>query len=172
MLQQMIRAGRLDRSFYTKLLFDDYATGNAVAIIVLVFAVPVLVGESLHLGADPVVVAAFSVTAAARAALDSVIRAGISAIAAWAVATRLLGRDGRIPVTFRLTGYAHVAFLPMLLWPVLSAQVTVLLLASAIWYFLAMRVVAEAQFDLTGPEALQVAGAALAAWYLAFLLFS
>ena len=40
MLQQVLRAGRVDRSLYNELIFDDYATGNAVLIVAAVFALP------------------------------------------------------------------------------------------------------------------------------------
>jgi len=38
MLRQMVRAARLDRRFFTELIFDDYATGNAVMVVAAVYA--------------------------------------------------------------------------------------------------------------------------------------
>ena len=37
----MVRAGRLSRSFYTSLLYDNYATGNAVVVVAIVGLLPV-----------------------------------------------------------------------------------------------------------------------------------
>ncbi len=159
MLNQIVRAGRMDRSFYTSLLFDEYATGNAIAIVVLVFAIPALIDSGLN------------VVFTASVALFSLIRAGISAVAAWAVATRLLDRDGRIPTTFRLAGFAHVAFIPTMVQPFLEELSTLLFVAAAAWYFLSMRIVAEVQFDLDDSGTLQVAAAALGAWFIALIIF-
>ncbi|NIA25610.1 MAG: hypothetical protein GWP04_08570 [Gammaproteobacteria bacterium] len=47
MLQQMLRAARLDRRVYTELIFDDYATGNAILAVAGVYAVIALVA-GLH----------------------------------------------------------------------------------------------------------------------------
>lgn len=148
----------MDRSFFTSLLFDEYATGNAVAIIVLVAAVPVLAHD-------------LNVVSSAQAALNGLIRGGLSAVAAWAVATRVIGRDGRIPTTFRLTGFAHIAFIPMMAGPWVQDLAPMLLLGSLAWYFLVMRVVAAVQFDLEGQTTMQVAGAAAAAWFALLIVF-
>jgi len=155
----MVRAARMDRSFYTSLLFDEYATGNAIAIVVLVFAIPALVDSRVDL--------VFTATIG----LYSLIRAGLSAVAAWAVAARVMDRDGRIPTTFRLAAFAHVAFIPLAIRPFLPDLATLLLLGSLAWYFVLMRVVAAVQFDLDDSGSLQVAAAGAGAWFLGLLFF-
>lgn len=157
MLNQIIRAARLERPFYTSLLFDEYATGNAVAIIVLVGAVPVLAHD-------------LNVVASAQAALNSLIRGGLSAVAAWAVATKIIGRDGRIPTTFRLAGFAHVAFIPTMVGPWVSQLEPWLRIGSLVWFFFAMRVVASVQFDLDDQTSVQVAGGAVLAWFVLLVI--
>ena len=117
-LSQIIRAGRLDRSFFTSLLFDDYAVGNAVALVALLAAIPALLGSDL------------SVVAAVSAALYGLMWAGLTAVAAWAVATRILQRDGRIPTTFRLTAFAHVALIPTIFIPLFPGLLVVLIVGS------------------------------------------
>ena len=158
MLTQIIRAGRLDRSFYTNLLFDDYAVGNAVALVALLAAIPALLRSD------------FSIVVAASAAIYGLLWAGLTALAAWAVATRILGRDGRVPTTFRLTAFAHVALIPTIFIPLLAGLSPLLILGSLAWFFILMRVVAEVQFDLVGQETLQVAGAAVAVRFILLII--
>ncbi len=76
MLAQMIRAGRLDRSFYESLLFDNYATGNAVVIVIIAGLLPQ--------------VWLFSPVGAAFAILGSILRAGLVTAAVWAASVYIL----------------------------------------------------------------------------------
>ena len=158
MLSQIIRAGRLDRSFFTSLLFDYYAVGNAVALVALLAAIPALLLSNL------------SVVVAVSAALYGLMWAGLTAVAAWAVATRILRRDGRIPTTFRLTAFAHVALIPTIFIPLFPGFLAVLVVGSLAWFFMAMRIVADVQFDLVGQDTLQVAGAAVAVRFVLLLV--
>ena len=157
MLQQIIRAGRLDRSFYTSLLFDDYAIGNAVALVAVMAAVPRLFDSNID------------VVAAGFGAISGLIRAGLTAAAAWAFATRVLGRDGRIPTTFRLTAFAHVTLIPIMALPLVPSLGAVLVVGGLAWFFVAMRVVAAVQFDLVGEETMKVAAVAVLAWFILFV---
>ena len=155
MINQLVRAGRLDRSFYTNLLFDDYATGNAVAIVALLAAVPILL-KTL----DPFL--------ALRIGIRALVRAALVAIAAWAVATRMFEREGRIPTSIRLIGYAHIALIPIAVIVFFPSLEFPMLALAVVWFFLAARVVAEVQFDLPQSDATIVGGAAAGAWFILF----
>ena len=164
----MIRAGRLDQSFYTSLLYDGYATGNAVVVVVLVGIIPGLRRLSL-LDADflPVLLdAAFS-------AVYGIVGAGIVALAVWAAGVYLFRRYGQIPVSFRLIGFANVALIPfgLRVWFAAPWIQILLVVVSAVWFFLAVRVIARSQFDLGHPEDSFVAGAGVLAWYVGSILF-
>lgn len=155
----MVRAGRLDRSFYTSLLYDGYATGNAVLVVAVVGIIPGLRN--------------LSVLDAAFSALSSIVRAGIVALAVWAAGVYLFRRYGQIPVSFRLIGFANVALIPFGtgVWFSSSALRLTMVLVSGVWFFLAIRVIARSQFDLEHPEDSFVAGAGVLAWYVGSILF-
>ena len=155
----MVRAGRLDQSFYTSLLYDSYATGNAVAVIAVVGLIPGLRYLSL--------------LDAAFGAVAGVLRTGIVALAVWAAGYYLFRRHGQIPVSFRLIGFANVALIPFAIGAWFAAEPIRILLVvvSAVWFFLAVRVIARSQFDLGHPEDSFVAGAGVLAWYVGSILF-
>jgi hypothetical protein len=156
MLQQIIRAARLDRSFYSGLLYDDYAVGNGVLFVGLLGAIP---------GA-----LALDFFAAAFGAISMLVRAAIVGVAAWAVAIKMLHGEGRIPTTIRLTLFAHVAFIPLLVAPWVPALSTILFIGVLVWFFLEMRVVASVQFDLRDTDTMTVAGLSVLAFLVALLL--
>lgn len=159
MLSQMVRAGRLDQSFYTSLLYDGYATGNAVLVVAVVGILPGL--------SNP------SVLGAAYSAVSGIVRAGLVALAVWAAGVYLFRRFGQMPVSFRLVGFANVALIPFGVGAWFAAwwiQV-LLVIVSAGWFFLAVRVIARSQFDLDHPEDSLVAGAGVLAWYVGSILF-
>lgn len=154
----MVRAGRLDPSFYTSLLYDSYASGNAVLVIAVVGLIPA--------------VRSLSLLDAAYSAVAGVVRAGIVALAVWAAGYYLFRRPGHIPVSFRLVGFANVALIPYAVgawFEVRSVQI-LLAVVSAAWFFLAARVIARSQFDLNHPEDSFVAGAGVLAWYVGSIL--
>ncbi len=157
MFGQIFSAGRLDRSFYTSLRHDNYATGNAVVVIVLVSVLPVL--------------AAPSVVAAASAALWSIVRAGLAAGAVWAAGVHLFKRYGSLASAFRLVGFAHVAFLPLIAAVWADLLRIPLLALSLLWFFLALRVVADALFDMRHPRNSFLAAAGVLGWYIGTILF-
>lgn len=154
----MIRAGRLDQSFYTSLLYDSYATGNAVAVIALVGLIPGLRYLSL--------------LEAAFGAVAGVVRTGIVALAVWAAGNYLFRRPGHVPVSFRLIGFANVALIPFGIggWFTARPIQILLVVVSAVWFFLAVRVIARSQFDLGHPEDSFVAAAGVLAWYVGSIL--
>ncbi len=157
MLAQMIRAGRLDRSFYEALLFDNYATGNAVVIVIIAGLLPQ--------------VWLFSPVGAAFAILGSILRAGLVTAAVWAAAVYIFKRHGNPRATFRMVGFANVAFFPLLLVGRPGLLGLVALFITALWFFLALRTVVGAQFDLDHPENSFVAATGLLGWYLSIILF-
>ena len=158
MFRQMVSAGRLDRSFYTSIIHDSYATGNAVLVVAVVGLIPGL--------------SSFSLAGAAFAAVSSIVQAAIVALGVWAAGVYLFRRYGRLPVSFRLVGFANVALIPVGIGPWLGIRLVQVLLtiASAVWFFAALRVAARSQFDLDHPEDSFVAGAGILAWYVAMIL--
>ncbi len=102
-------------------------------------------------------------------ALSAIMRTGIVALAVWATAVFLFKRTGVLPATFRLVGFANVAFAPLMLvhWAV-GAVNWVLFIASLIWFFLALRVVTGSQFDFEHPEDSFVAVVGAVAWFLLY----
>ncbi len=157
MLAQMIRAGRLDRSFYESLLFDNYATGNAVVIVIIAGLLP------------PAWF--FSPVGAAFAILGSILRAGLVTAAVWAASVYIFKRHGNPRATFRMVGFANVAFFPLLLAGRPGLLGLVALFITAMWLFLALRTVVGAQFELDHPENSFVAATGLLGWYLSIILF-
>lgn len=163
MFSGLVRAGRLDRSFFTSLVFDERAVGNAVAIMavtgVLMFA-------------------RLSLLSVLYAALYGMLRGLISAGLAWAVAALVFRRSGRFLTTFRLAGFAHVGFVPAAAVslavpgsvPFAGWLTAAALLASLLWYAAAMRAAADAQFDITGRPAWLFGAAAALGWAVARLL--
>ena len=157
MLAQMIRAGRLDRPFYESLLFDNYATGNAVVMIIIAGILPQLWP--------------FWLVGAAFAILSSILRAVLVSAAVWAASVHIFKRYGDYRATFRMVGFANVAFLPLVLAGRPGALGLVALLVAGVWFFLALRTVVGAQFDLAHPENSFVAATGLLGWYLSIILF-
>lgn len=162
MFSQVVRAGRLDRSFYTSLVFDERAVGNAVAIMA---------------GLGIIMFARLSLLSILYAALYGMLRGFISAGLSWAAAALVFRRSGRFLTAFRLAGFAHVGFAPAAVVSFVPGSVPgaewlslAALLVSLTWYGAAMRVAAEAQFDLTGGRAWLCGTAAAAGWLIARML--
>ncbi len=164
MFSGLVRAGRLDRSFFTSLMFDERAVGNAVTIMAVL---------------GVVLFARLSLFSILYAALYGMLRGLISAGLAWAAAALLFRRSGRFLTTFRLAGYAHVGFVPAAAVslalrfgsvPAAGWLAAAALLVSLFWYAAAMRAAADAQFDLTGSQAWLCGAAAALGWVAARLL--
>jgi len=156
LLNQMILAGRLDRSFYRSLVFDRYAIGNAVVVIVLVGVLP-------HLWPLDLV--------SARWVLVSLLRTALVTGGVWAVSVYIFKRYGDPRTTFRMVGFANVAFLPLILEPQGTILGFIAVFISTLWFFLALRTVTLAQFDLEHPENSFAAASGLLGWYLSAVLF-
>ena len=159
MFGQIVRAGRLSRSFYASLLHDQYAAGNAVAVIVLTAVLPVL--------------AARSVVLAASTALWSIVRAGLAAWVLRTVGVRLFHGYGETAAAFRMVGFAHVAVLPLAVRPWAEAgwpRISLLVLA-LLWFFLALQAAADALFGMRRMYSRFLAAAGLCGWGIGTLLF-
>lgn len=159
MLGQIVRAGRLNRSFYASLLYDQYAAGNAVVVIVLTAVLPVL--------------AARSVVLAASTALWSIVRAGLAAWVLRTVGVRLFQGYGETAAAFRMVGFAHIALLPLAARPWAAAgwlRISLLVLA-LLWFYLALRAAADALFDMRRVNSRFMAAAGLCGWYIGTVLF-
>lgn len=158
MLLKIVRAGRLDRTLYASLLHDDYASGTAVVVVAAVGLLPALGRGSL--------VDIFG------SSIRAIILTGLVAMAVWATGVHLYRSYGDARVTFRLVGFAYVAFLPLALQPWFGSALvywgtTVL---SVLWFFLALRIVARVQYGLGHPENSLTAGAGVLGWYLGTIL--
>ena len=171
MLSQMIRAGRLDRSFYTLVLFDGYATGNAVVIIAVAGILP-QIGSFWLVGAGFSVLSSIDFLAGlAFSILSSILRAALVTGAVWAASVYIFKRYGDPRATFRMVGFANVAFFPLVLAGLTGLLGLAGLFITAVWFFLALRIAVGAQFDLEHPENSFAAATGLLGWYLSIILF-
>lgn len=157
MIQQIIRAGRLDRSFYSNLLFDDYAIGNGIVIAVVVSALPSLLPD-------------LNIYSALSRGVFGLIGAALVGAIAWLIANRMFQRDSRIQTTIRLTLFAHVCTLPIALSGLFPRSFSpILFLAGMAWLFFAMAVIAREQFDLQRQEAQTLAGLSVLGRFVLYL---
>ena len=160
MLVKIVRAGRLDRTFYASLLNDEYASGTAVVVVALVGLLPALGGGSL--------VGIFG------GAIQAIMLTGLVAMAVWAAGVHLYRSYGSAHVTFRLVGFAYVAFVPLAIIPWAGSALVYwgANAVSIVWFFLALRVVARVQYGLGHPENSLTAGAGVLGWYLGTILLT
>ena len=154
MLGQIVQAGRLNRSFYASLLHDQYAAGNAVAVIVLTTMLPAL--------------AARSVVLAASTALWSIVRAGLAAWVLRTAGVHLFRGYGETAAAFRMVGFAHIAVLPLAArpWAAAGWLRTSLLVLALVWFYLALRAAADALFNMKPVYSRFMAVAGLFGWYI------
>ena len=160
-LQQMIRAGRLDRSLYNELLYDDYATGNAVLVVALVYAFP---------AAAAVLFNGASFFLVIGEAFSGIIRWLLVSLAFWAMATKVFERDGRVPTAVRLVGFAHVAFIPWALRVIVPDWQGLLLLASLAWFFAGLTAIGRVLYDLDQQQSMAAAAVGTAAWWVLVII--
>ena len=158
MLGQIVRAGRLDRSFYSSLVYDRAAGGNAAAVIALAAAIPAF-------AARPNVFAAVLI-------LWSIVRAGLAAWVLRALGVHLFRGFGDMSAAFRLVGFAHICLFPLAARPWVEADWLrySLLLLSILWFFLALRAAAGALFGMDRLRTAALAAAGLFGWYAGTVL--
>ncbi|MDH3499758.1 MAG: hypothetical protein OEM97_06520, partial [Acidimicrobiia bacterium] len=94
------------------------------------------------------------------------IRWLLVSLAFWAMATKVFERDGRVPTAVRLTGFAHVAFIPWAMAIFIPAAQGWLLLASLAWFFAGLTAIARVLFDLDQQQALATSAVGVAAWWV------
>lgn len=166
-LRNALGALRLDKRTYDRLFFDDYATADAVLIVVVVsvlrLVAAVVLGNLVVLGL---------IQGLIQIALDELIRWMVAALVMWAVSTKLLGGMGRIPPTVGLVGYAY---LPFVLVPVLSLALGVaglggfvvfVELAASVWLGLGLVIVGQVLFSLPRDRSAIAAVVSVMGWWL------
>ncbi len=160
MLQQMLRAARLDRRFYTELIFDDYATGNAVMVVAAVYAV-----IALSLGLSGI--AGINIVGVLLVVLGGVIGWLVVAGALWLAAVKLMNGEARFQTVVRLIGFAHTPLVVIGVALPLPRPVSTLVAAFAlIWFFLAVTAVGTVLFDFDRTRSAGAALMAVAAWWI------
>lgn len=156
MLEQMVRAARLDRTFYTRLIFDSYATGNAVLVVGLVYLVLGLIPWLLRglLGAG-------ALMSVLRVVLFGAIWWIIMSLVVWLVGAYLLEGDARLQTVIRSTGFAHT--------PLLAAVVPVAgFWVGLVWFGAGVTMAAETTLGLERSKAIIAAVAGVLVWLLLF----
>ena len=160
LLRQIVCAGRLDRSFYSSLVYDRAAAGNAAAVTALTSVAPALADRSLFW--------------AAMLMLWSIVRAGLAAWMLRAAGVYLFRGFGETRAAFRLVGFAHITLLPLAARPWVEAGwLRFFLLAfSLLWFFSALRTAAAALFGMDQLRTSFLAAAGLFGWYAGSVLLS
>lgn len=158
MIRQIVRAGRLDSSFYASLVYDRAAGGNAAAVIASAAAIPAF-------AARPAVWAVLPI-------LWSIVRAGLAAWMLRALGVHLFRGFGDMSAAFRLVGFAHICLLPLAARPWAEADWLrfSLFVLSILWFFLALRAAAGALFGMDRLRTAALAGAGLFGWYAGTVL--
>ncbi len=174
-MERIVRNGlgalRLRRETYSRLLWDDYATADAVLIVVLVAAVQLVAAVALgRFSALGLIQGMLQVTT------RELIRWMVAALVLWLVSTKLLGGHGRIPATVGVTGYAY---LPFVFAPLAEiglglggvARYSVFVDAAAsIWFGLGLLIIAQVLFDLARDKAVMAAMLSVVGWWLVTLI--
>lgn len=162
MVQQMIRAARLDRRLYTELIFDDYATGNAVLVVAAVFAV-VAAGLLLQVR--------LSLTGVLLVILGGIIGWLVAAGGLWLAGVKLLNGSARFQTVLRLTGFPHVSLLLVPVALFIPPPFGVLVAAAGIiWFIAGLATVAAVLFDFDMQRAAGAALISAAMWWIAQLI--
>ena len=168
------RALRLDRDLYSSLIYDGSATADAVLIVLVIGAIPPLLGAAL--GRIPLV------------ALPSVAFAQvIGYIVGWLVAaglvyllsTKVFGGFGTWQSGLALTGYAYV---PLLLFAALGPILTnpfdgssdmielLLQLGGMLWFGAGLTRVADVAYEVSSERRIMVAALAVLGWWVITLV--
>jgi hypothetical protein len=160
MLHQMLRAARLDKRFFTELIFDDYATGNAVLVVAGVYVV-------LALAAALSGVPNVGLIGVLLIVLGGVIGWLVLGVALWLAGVKLLNGQARGQTVMRLVGFAHVPLVVVAVALAFQAPVsTVVAFVGFAWFVAAVVAVARVLFDFDSSRALSAALLAVAAWWV------
>jgi len=160
MLQQMLRAARLDRRVYTELVFDDYATGNAILVVAAVYAVIALASA---LSGIP----GISLTGVLLVVFGGVIGWLVIGGALWLAGVKLLDGQARFQTVVRLVGFAHTPLLIMAIaLPLPSPASTAVAIAALVWFSAAVAEAARVLFDFDRGRSASAALLAVAVWWI------
>ncbi|MFQ5966575.1 MAG: YIP1 family protein [Acidimicrobiia bacterium] len=156
----MFRAARLDRTLYSELVFDSYATGNAVLLVAGIYGA---VYVALVLGSSR----GFTVILFLNVVLGGVVQWIVAAGALWLAGTKIFPGDARFPTVLRLSGYAFTTLILLVVQPLVSGALAQLVFAAALlWFGVALAVVAEVSMDLQRRQSIPTALIAVAVWFI------
>lgn len=156
----MVRAVRLDRRFYTELIFDDYATGNAVMVVALVYAV---LAVALEIG----VYHSADLIGILRIVLGGVIGWLILGGMLWLVGVKLFDGSARPQTVMRMVGFTQTPLVLIAVGYLIPGPAgAILAIAGLGWSFAAVTVATRVLFDLDVRQALSAALLATAVWLL------
>ena len=183
---QMKRAAKLDRTLYTQLLFDDYATANAVMVVGFVAAV----GAAIQFFGRRVLAASLGFPASEvplsylpilifGVALSALIGWIISAGGFWLAGVKLFDGRARFQSVLRLVGFGYITLALVELGELLSPRIpgfnpsnfNWIIFASLIWYGFSLHIVAKELFELRPQEYKITAFLGVAAWLSARFIF-
>lgn len=160
MLQQMLRAARLDRRVYTELIFDDYATGNAILAVAGVYAVIALVAGFSG-------IPGISLISVLLVVFGGVIGWLVIGGALWLASVKLLDGEARFQTVVRLIGFAHTPLLLVAIALLLPSPVSTAVAAvGLVWFIAAVAAAAQALFDFDRGRSVSAALLAVATWWI------
>ena len=171
---QMRRAAKLDRRVYAELLFDDYATANAVMVVAFV----ALLGVALILAIGQIAVVDIP-NAILGGALSALWGWIISAGGFWLAGTKLFHGEARFQTVLRMIGFAYIT-LSLVGLGALSVfsfrgfdpiKLNWVVLASLVWFGLSLHQIAQELFDIRPQEQKVAAFLGVAAWLAARFIF-
>jgi hypothetical protein len=163
MLRQMVRATRLERRFYTELIFDDYATGNAVLVVAGVYAAIAVSLMVAHYAVD--LVGLLTIV------LGGVIGWLILGGALWLTGVKLFDASARTQTAMRLVGFTQTPLLLLAVGYLLPRPTGPVLAAVGIgWSFAALVVATRVLFDFDVKQAVSAALLATAVWLVVGLI--
>lgn len=171
---QMKRAAKLDRKVYAELLFDDYATANAVMVVALVALVTVVFAVALgvtSLAAIP--------TALFGSALSSLWGWVICAGGFWLAGTKLFSGEARFQTVLRMIGFGYITLSLVGLGAISvfslpgfnPSRVNWVVLASLVWFGFSLHQIAQELFDIRPQEQKVAAFLGVIAWLVARFIF-
>ncbi len=166
-LRNALGALRLDRQTYVRLFLDDYATADAVLIVVAIsvarLVAALVLGNLVVLGL---------IQGLIQITINELIRWMVAALLMWLVSTKLLGGVGRIPAAVGLVGYAY---LPFVFAPIVRLVLGLVGLddfgvfvevGASLWMGLGLVVVGQALFDLPRDRAAMASILSVVGWWL------
>lgn len=170
-LGNAVGALALRRGTYRRLLWDEYATADAILVVVVAsaarLAAAVVAGryDALDL-----------IQGMLRVTTGELIRWMVAALVLWLISTKVFRGHGRIPAAVGLTGYAY---LPFVLAPVVeiglglagsSRYATAVVVGASIWFGLGLLIIAQELFDLARDKAVGSAALSVLGWWVVTLI--